>query len=600
MKRKHYFSIGLFSVVALLSGCANNSMLSSPKDDNFKLSLFHVNDTHSHITSERMKFKVDGKKIYFDVGGYPRMVTKIEELKKEKPNSLVLNAGDTFQGTLYYSLFRGKADATALNLIKWDAYELGNHEFDDGDEGLKFLLDRLNKDIKIVSANIEAKDGSLLFNMWKPYIIKEVAGQKVGIIGIGTTRKTKESSNPSDNIIFLDELKTAQKYIDILQSKNINKIVLLTHQGYKKDIEMAKNLTGVDVIIGGDSHSLLGDFSTLGLKSVSNEYPTKVNSKDGKKVCIAQAWEYAHSLGNLDVEFNHNGDIVQCKGDSILLLGDTFLQKNKSGKKVKVDKTVANKIISIIDNQTNMEIVKQNENALEKIKKYTKLIEAKKAISIGEASEDLGHNRIPGDKKDGQHILPLGSDIAPIVAKSFYDLSKLADACIQNAGGVRIAINKGEITIGDAYSLLPFANTLFEIKMYGSEIKQVLEDAITNIKKGGSSGSFPYAYGLKYDVDMSKNLNHAISNLEIKDRKTGKWSTIDENKLYTIVTNSYTAQGKDGYVTFKSVQDKRGAGVDTYLDYALSFVKYVETKKANGKKVSKLPQIDHPIKSFKK
>ena len=600
MKRKHYLSIGLFSVVALLSGCANNSMLYSPKEDNFKLSLLHVNDTHSHITSDRMKFKVDGKKIYFNVGGYPRMITKIEELKREKPNSLILNAGDTFQGTLYYTLFRGEADATALNLIKWDAYELGNHEFDDGDEGLKSLLDRLNKDIKIISANVEAQDGSLLANMWKPYIIKEIDGQKVGIIGIDVVRKTKESSSPSDKIKFLDELKTAQKYIDILQSKNINKIVLLTHQGYKKDIEMAKNLNGVDIIIGGDSHSLLGDFSALGLKSASNEYPTKVNSKNGKKVCIAQAWEHAHSLGNLDVEFNHNGDVVQCKGDSILLLGDTFLQKNKAGKKVKVDKELAKKITSIINNQTNMEIVKQNKNALEKIKKYTKSIEAKKAIAIGEASEDLGHNRIPGDKKDGQHMLPLGSDIAPIVAKSFYDLSKLADACIQNAGGVRIAINKGEITTGDAYSLLPFANTLYEIKMYGSEIKQVLEDAITNIKKGGSSGSFPYAYGLKYDIDMSKNLNHAISNLEIKDRKTGKWSTIDNNKLYTIVTNSYTAQGKDGYVTFKSVQDKRGLGVDTYLDYALSFVKYVETKKANGEKVSKLPQIDHPIKSFKK
>ncbi len=86
----------------------------------------------------------------------------------------------------------------------------------------------------------------------------------------------------------------------------------------------------------------------------------------------------------------------------------------------------------------------------------------------------------------------------------------------------------------------------------------------------------PYAYGLRYDVDMSKA--NSISNLEIKDRKSGKWSKIDSDKIYTIVTNSYTAGGKDGYVTFKTAQEKRGKGVDTYLDYAMSFIRYVQKR----------------------
>jgi 5'-nucleotidase len=135
--------------------------------------------------------------------------------------------------------------------------------------------------------------------------------------------------------------------------------------------------------------------------------------------------------------------------------------------------------------------------------------------------------------------------------------------------------------------------------MYGNEIKQVLEDAITNtIDPEGSTGSFPYAYGLRYDVDLSATANNRISNLEIKNRQTGVWSTISNNTMYTIVTNSYTAGGKDGYVTFKTVQDERGLGVDTYLDYAMSFVKYMETLTANNQTLTKLPAEDHPIKSF--
>jgi 5'-nucleotidase len=195
--------------------------------------------------------------------------------------------------------------------------------------------------------------------------------------------------------------------------------------------------------------------------------------------------------------------------------------------------------------------------------------------------------------------LPLGSDIAPIVAKSFYDLSNRADACIQNAGGVRISIEEGEVTMGTAYTLLPFANTLFEIEMYGSEVKQVLEDALVNyLDNGGSTGSFPYAYGLRYDINTSSEPYERISNLEIKSRQSGEWSAINPETMYVIVTNSYTGGGKDGYVTFGTVQDERGEGVDTYLDYALSFVRYVENLTAQGETLAKLPSEDHPIKSF--
>lgn len=545
--------------------------------NSFELSLFHVNDIHSHISSEALTYTINGASKTVQTGGYARIITKLDELKSQKPNSLTLNAGDAFQGTLYYSLFKGEADATAMNLISWDAYTLGNHEFDDGDEGLKNFLDKLNKDISVISSNVVPSSTNILKDYWTPYVIKEVNGKKVGIIGIDIASKTKNSSNPSAEISFLDEVETAQKYINELTSLGVNKIVLLTHQGYENDLLMAEKLKGVDVIIGGDSHTLMGDFSNIGLNSVSKNYPAKTKSNDNKNVCIAHAWEYAHILGNMDVIFDDKGDIIACDGKPLLLVNEDLGVENK-----------------------NVAVVSENSQALAKIKEFENQVETKKATQIGTSTAKLGHNRIPGDKRDGVSVLPLGSDIAPIVAKSFYDLSNLADACIQNAGGVRVAVESGKITLGDAYTLLPFANTLFEIKMTGSEIKQVLEDALNaTYATGGSSGSFPYSYGLKYDIDVSLGDNNRISNLEIKDRKTGVWGNIEPDKMYTIVTNSFTAGGKDGYVTFKTVQDQRGLGVDTYLDYAMSYVKYVENKTANGESVTKLPANDHPIKSYK-
>ncbi len=595
MKKTYLSIISLFIVMGLFVGCGS----SSSSDENYKLSIFHVNDTHSHIEGESMTLEFDGVETSVSVGGYARYVTKLNELKENKPNSLILNAGDVFQGTLYYSLFKGEADAAVMNLISWDAYALGNHEFDDSDEGLKSFLDMLDEDISVISANVVPQAGNILEGYWQPYVIKEVNGEKVGIIGIDIVGKTKNSSNPSDEITFFNETETAQKYIDELTSLGVDKIVLLTHQGFSNDITMAQNLTGVDVIVGGDSHTLVGDFSAFGLESTVKEYPTVEQSKEGKKVCVVQAWEYGHILGDLDVTFNDKGEVLSCSGNPLLLVGNEFTQEDEEGNDQTVNDTVKASITKTIEETSNIEIVNEDEYTLTVVNTYADLVDEKKSVVIGTASERLGHNRIPGDIKDGVAALPLGSDIAPIVAKSFYDLSNLADACIQNAGGVRVAIETGDVTMGDAYTLLPFANTLFELQMYGSEIKQVLEDALTNtIAEDGSTGSFPYSYGLRYDVDLSAAANNRISNLEIKNRETGTWSTISNDTMYTIVTNSYTAGGKDGYLTFKTVQDERGEGVDTYLDYAMSFVKYMETLTANGETLQKLPSEDHPIKSF--
>lgn len=597
--RKTYLMAAALVALFGLSGCGGDDDASTVAIQNepLSLSIFHVNDTHSHLDSETVSLSINGVTTKAQIGGYPRIATKMKELQISKANTLTLNAGDTFQGTLYYSLFKGKADSDMLNMISWDALELGNHEFDDGDAALATFLNDLQIE-NILAANVEAQSDSVLIGKWKPYFIKEFNGQKVGVVGIDIKQKTEVSSNPSSAITFYDEVTTAQKYIDELKASGVNKIVLLTHVGLDNDKAYAAQLSGVDIVIGGDSHSLMGDFSAIGLQSHEATYPFQTQNRDGERVCIGHAWQYAYAVGAMDVEFDAAGVITSCSGASTLLLGDTFTQKDAQDQDAAVSDAVKNEITSLINSMSNVAIVEKDSATEAKLASYKDQVDAQKSVVIGEAEEFIGHTRIPGTT-DGQKILALGSDMAPIVAKSFYDLSNRANACIQNAGGVRISVNEGNVTMGTAYELLPFANTLFEIDMYGSEIKQVLEDALTNyLDNGGSTGSFPYAYGLRYDVNTEAVQNSRISNLEIKNKTTGEWESINEAGMYVIVTNNYIAAGKDGYTTFKTVQDERGEGIDTYLDYALSFVRYVENLTLEGKKLEKLPTQDHCIKSY--
>ncbi len=604
MKKIYKYLVSIAGV-GLLMGCsAHYGNTANNTKSTYKLSIAHVDDVHSHLDSDKhsFHFNLDGNpsngnetKVKIPLGGMAKVKTKIDELRKTKKNLLVVNAGDLIQGTLYFTSYEGKATFDMYNLINWDVFVLGNHEFDLGDGFLKGMIEQIRgKTGAILSANIKS-DGTIIpSDYWKAYTIKEIGGQKIGIVGITVSQKTKVSSRPSKHIMFKDEFQSAQKAINKLTKMGINKIVLVSHIGLKNDIKIAQKLKGVDVIIGGDSHSLMGDYSAVGLKSASKMYPEIVKNADGKSVCIAHAWEYAYGVGDLDVSFDKNGDVTACMGQNTLLLGNTFLIK-KEGKYKAVEGTTRKKILNVINTHANLEIVPDDKEALRVFKPYKDQIKEKMKVVIGKSTEFLGHNRIPYDKKDGVSILPQGSDIAPIVCKSFVEADPNADVCIQNAGGIRTPIDDGDITIGEAYTMLPFKNTLFEIKMKGSEIKQVLNDALNNyLDNGGSTGSFPYAYALRYNVDVTKPANQRISALEVMNKKTKKWSAIDKDKMYVVITNSYTAEGHDGYVTFKRVQDKRGKGVDTYLDYAMSFVDYVK----NNTPISKLPKDQRPIKCF--
>jgi 5'-nucleotidase len=217
---------------------------------------------------------------------------------------------------------------------------------------------------------------------------------------------------------------------------------------------------------------------------------------------------------------------------------------------------------------------------------------------IGTVADDLCLERIPGQGRsqicDVADTADMGGDIQQLVTEAFHVRAFESDFALQNAGGVRIDIPAGDITIADAFELLPFANTIVNLEMTGAEVQAVLEEAVSfALDPDGSTGAYPYAAGLRFDVDMNAAAGSRVTNHEVK--AGAAWVALDPAATYTVATNSFIASGQDGYITFGTVTDD-GRSVDTLLDYAQSFIDFIE--KDSGGTLSKLPASEYSTQNF--
>ena len=235
-----------------------------------------------------------------------------ERKKLEGQNVLLLNGGDNFQGSLFYTTYKGAAEAEFLNQMKFDAMTVGNHEFDDGEDALVPFLDVIK--FPVLSANVKANAQSKVGDRIKPSLVLDVGGQKIGIVGAVTT-DTPEVASPGPNIAIEDDIKTITAEVEKLKGEGVNKIIALTHVGYPRDKEMIAKIPGVDVVVGGHSHSLLSNTDD----KAEGPYPTMIDNPDGYKVPVTQAASYSKYLGEFTVTFDDNGVVKEAKGDPIFL-----------------------------------------------------------------------------------------------------------------------------------------------------------------------------------------------------------------------------------------------------------------------------------------
>lgn len=563
--------------------------LAATETDAFRLTILHINDHHSHLEPKldaRLEFAEPLGAIEVEMGGFARVVAKIHERRSRYPASLALHAGDAITGSLYYSLFKGEADAAVMNRVCFDAYGLGNHEFDDGDAGLARFLDRLNGDpgvcrTPVLAANVVPALGTPLYprageRLIRPEVILTVAGQRIGIIGLDISGKTRRSSRPLESTAFLDELTTAQYHIDALTALGIDKIILLTHRQYLNDLDMARHLRGVDAIIGGDSHTLLGEsFAGWGLNP-SGPYPTETRDLDGNRVCVAQAWQYASVVGELHLSFDAAGRVTRCEGTPHLLLGERFARDGQT-----LEGEARQAVLDVIAAAPALDIVTPDAATQAMIARYSEQVEQLKQSIVGIAVKDLCLERVPGQGLsticDVRETQAHGGDIQQLVTAAYLARAPGANVAIQNAGGARIDIPAGPISVSDVYSLLPFANTLVELRLTGAEIKTALEEAVAGFMDhaDGSDGAYPVAANLRWDLDLSQPRGRRFSNIRIRGRGASDWRPLDDAEAVVVVTNSFLAGGGDGYETFKRAREE-GRATDTFIDYAQGFIDYLQ------------------------
>ncbi|WP_454440847.1 bifunctional metallophosphatase/5'-nucleotidase [Vibrio bathopelagicus] len=552
-----------------------------------KIVLAHINDTHSYFepTSLQLSLKMNNHIIepYVSAGGFARISTRFKQIEqdaqRQKLGTLFLHAGDCFQGTLYFSLFKGKANADLLNALNIDAMTLGNHELDMGNEPVAIFAKRIKFPLLAGNWNLSNEDINKTHTLAdndivKPYltetrsasfITKEFDGEKVAIFGLSID-KMAGIANPDIDTPFENALETAKATIEQIHQAGINKIVLLSHLGYEADLELAANVSGIGVIVGGHSHRLQGDFSDIGLVK-DDDYGVKVGD-----TYVVQAGFHAMSLGHCEIEFDSEGKVTHFNGKNELLLGRRLFIDAKLSEVGQDD--AHDMACEFLNNHHNIVVCKKDPE-LQSIltDKYQPRVRKLQQQVIAHADTKLRHVRIPDEQGPSQ--------LAPLVAQSFHYLMNKkghqVEFAIHNAGGVRNSLNSGDVSVADiAGKLLPFAVPIGVYEVKGATIAGMLEGAINNALDNGvvgtGSGSFPYTHNLRFCYHKEAPLGHRIHHLEIHSEASG-WQPVSRDRVYRGASSAYTMKGKEGY---NAVLEMIGDGFVTTDSMADCFIAFLQ------------------------
>ncbi|MGL6459930.1 bifunctional metallophosphatase/5'-nucleotidase [Aeromonas hydrophila] len=553
----------------------------------FVLTLAHMNDTHSQFdpVNAELKGPIFGKQgetdtLYTRFGGYPRLLTmaksfQADALAKNQP-ILLLHGGDAWQGSGYFKLNEGMANAELLSQFGLDAMALGNHEFDLDNQKLARFIQGVN--FPVLAANLDTRDDPDLRHAanLKPFVIYAFDGnQKSPVSDLNNLPQGKQlvavmglvledMANISPNVgklRFGNEITSAQATVDLLRQHGINQIVALTHIGNQRDLALAAKVNGIDAIVGGHSHSLLGDFRNIGWGN-TGEYAALVTNPDGVGMtCMVQAGSYAQAIGLAQVSFDAQGRVIACKGQNQLLASRDFFAD--PARKQALDEARSKQAAKFIDAQPNLVTVDEDPRLRGIIDSHYKpALEQAFGPVIATLPAALQNARRPGDNGSDSH----GSDVAPLVAEGQYywantpAVQALTGGPVHFAllavGGVRADLPAGELREGDAaLTLLPFKNQLSVLTLTGADVRALLTETITaTLPASAHAGKFPYGGHLRYTfTETTPGKRGALTQLQWQDAD-GQWQDLVDATRYRVVMNAYSANGNDGWQALARAQ----------------------------------------------
>lgn len=520
----------LLVLLILLTAC------SSGLRSDFALTLVHLNDTHSHLEPLAVNLALGGEKTAVELGGFARLKTVLDQYRSEDPHLLLLHGGDAVQGTLYFTLFNGEPEFDFLNLLGVDAMTFGNHEFDRGTAPLPDWIKRSR--FPWLSANIDFSQEPAIAVLVKPYLLKQVNGEQVAIIGV-TTETTPQSTLNVGKALFRDAVASVRQQVTELTARGINKIILLSHLGYQQDQELAAQVSGLDVIVGGHSHSLLGDgpqLAALGL-TPAGPYPTEQRGVDGKRVLVLQAWRWGHLLGKLQLRFTPEGEIAGYDARVTIPMSERL---SRNGVPVLPETAACQDIRTALAQSGIVRVVAEDPAVVALLAPYARRVREYRRVTVATATEplEIGLNSGPG----------------PLVADSMLAAVPGARAALLNYGGVRRGLATGTISMGDLLEVLPFNNTLVVLDLTGAELQQALEEGVAFLtaKYGPqASEALPFVAGMRFSVQHNAARGVRVSGLQIKDAD-GQYQQVQPAVVYRVVTNAFVAGGGDGFAVIRN------------------------------------------------
>lgn len=498
-----------------------------------ELLILHTNDMHARFEETSRDSAIctpDLKEEGRCYGGFARVAHVVAEARKagvEKtgPPVIFLNAGDTYQGTVWYSVHKYRIVTAMMNKLKPDAASLGNHEFDDGVAGLApFIRDA---EFPVLAANLNiSKEPSLQPKLRPVEVMQAVLpnDHKIGVIGY----LTPETANISfaENVIFEDEVTAIRREAKKLKARGVNIIIALGHSGFDVDLKIAEEVDEVDVVVGGHTNTFLYTGDKPDSETPVDLYPTVVKQKStGRRVPVVQAYAYTKYVGRLLLTFDAAGEVKTFEGNPQLL--------NAS--------------------------VPEDADVKEELERWRPGVMAKTSEVVGRLSVYL-----QGDTPTCRtQECSLGNLLADAFVHHHADgvtPSELewtdASIALQHGGGVRSSLNASaargnNLTVGDIMQALPFENRMFRCEMDGKRLLNTLEHSVRRYDPNRKiyRGEFLQVSGLRVEYDLSAKVGSRVSKVQVLCARCEipQWEPLRKNESYGVLLPEFLVQGGDGY-----------------------------------------------------
>ncbi|KAJ8711278.1 hypothetical protein PYW07_008520 [Mythimna separata] len=497
------------SMVRVLWMLTLASAVLAQNSDLYELNVVHYNDFHAHFDEVSPQGTICVPEENPCIGGFARLYTAISQAFKVEPESILLNGGDTFQGTIWYNFLRWDVSQYFMNMLPHDAHVLGNHEFDHGVDGLVPYLTRLNS--PMLGANVNTTNEPTMTPYIKNHVIITRKDRRIGIIGV----LLKTFSAPIGRVIMEDELEAVNREAALLTSMGVDIIIVLSHIGYDSDVKLAENVSPtVDIIVGAHSHTLLFNGDTPNGDTALGEYPTIVTRTDGHRIPVVQASCYTRYLGNIKFYFDDQGVVQDWHGEPVYL-GSSIVQ---------------------------------DVQILELLKPWRERVDA-----VGK--EVLGVSRVTLSRSQCSRAeCNLGSwacdgfldEMVPLATGSAWNH---AQVCLINTGGLRVQINPGNVTTEALLMAIPFENRLQVYDLQGRYLLEALEFSVgVYWNETFSSGRMLQVGGLRVTYNVTKPTGSRVSaTVRCIECAVPRYEPLDPDATYRVLSQNYIGDGGGGY-----------------------------------------------------